>query len=72
MGLNITGSSEDAEDVLEETFLKAFEHLSKFRGNSRFYTWIVRVAVNEGLMKLRKAPFQQGGTPRMALMSRVR
>lgn len=54
LGLNITGSPEDAEDVLQETFLKAFEHLANFREDSRFYTWIVRIAVNEGLMKLRK------------------
>ncbi len=54
LGLNITGNPEDAEDVLQETFLKAFENLRKFREDSRFYTWIVRIAVNEGLMKLRK------------------
>jgi RNA polymerase sigma-70 factor (ECF subfamily) len=54
LGLNITGSPEDAEDVLQETFLKAFEHLPEFREDSRFYTWIVRIAVNEGLMKLRR------------------
>jgi RNA polymerase sigma-70 factor (ECF subfamily) len=54
LALNITGSPEDAEDVLQETFLKAFQHLPEFREDSRFYTWIVRIAVNEGLMKLRK------------------
>ena len=54
LGINITGSPEDAEDVLQETFLKAFEHLPEFREDSRFYTWIVRIAVNEALMKLRK------------------
>jgi len=54
LGLNITGNREDAEDVLQEAFLKAFEHLPDFREDSRFYTWIVRIAVNEALMKLRK------------------
>jgi RNA polymerase sigma-70 factor (ECF subfamily) len=54
LGMNITGSPEDAEDVLQDTFLKAFEHLPDFREDSRFYTWIVRIAVNEALMKLRK------------------
>jgi RNA polymerase sigma-70 factor (ECF subfamily) len=54
LGMNITGSPEDAEDVLQETFLKAFEHLPEFRADARFYTWIVRIAVNEALMKLRK------------------
>lgn len=51
---HITGSDEDAEDVLQEAFLKAYEHLGEFQGNSKFYTWIVRIAVNEALMKLRK------------------
>jgi RNA polymerase sigma-70 factor, ECF subfamily len=51
---NITQNDEDAEDVLQEAFLKAYEHLGGFQGNSRFYTWIVRIAVNEALMKLRK------------------
>jgi RNA polymerase sigma-70 factor (ECF subfamily) len=54
LGLNITGSPEDAEDVLQETFLKAFQHLPEFREDARFYTWLVRIGVNEGLMKLRK------------------
>ena len=54
LGLNITGSHEDAEDVLQETFLKAFEHVADFREDSRFYTWIFRIALNMGLMKLRK------------------
>jgi RNA polymerase sigma-70 factor (ECF subfamily) len=51
---HITQNDEDAEDVLQETFLKAFEHLGNFQGQSKFYTWIVRIAVNESLMKLRK------------------
>ena len=54
LGLNLTGNPEDAEDMLQETFLKAFEHLADFREDSRFYTWIVRIAINQGLMKLRK------------------
>ncbi len=51
---HITRHDEDAEDVLQETFLKAYEHLGEFQGQSKFYTWIVRIAVNESLMKLRK------------------
>lgn len=51
---NITNNDEDAEDVLQESFLKAYSHLADFKGDSRFYTWIVRIAVNESLMKLRK------------------
>ena len=51
---HITQNREDAEDVLQETFLKAYEHLNQFQGNSKFYTWIVRIAVNQALMKLRR------------------
>jgi RNA polymerase sigma-70 factor (ECF subfamily) len=51
---HITQNDEDAEDVLQDAFLKAYEHLDTFQGNSKFYTWIVRIAVNEALMRLRK------------------
>lgn len=54
MAKQITQNDEDAEDVLQETFLKAYSHLDDFQGNSKFYTWLVRIAVNEALMKLRK------------------
>jgi RNA polymerase sigma-70 factor (ECF subfamily) len=51
---HITQNREDAEDVLQETFMKAYEHLEQFKGDSKFYTWIVRIAVNQALMKLRR------------------
>jgi RNA polymerase sigma-70 factor (ECF subfamily) len=51
---HITQNREDAEDVLQETFMKAYEHLDQFKGDSKFYTWIVRIAVNQALMKLRR------------------
>ena len=51
---NITHNPEDAEDVMQDAFLKAYEHLNSFQGNSRFYTWLVRITVNQALMKLRK------------------
>lgn len=54
LAMNITSNREDAEDVLQEAFLKAYTNLNRFQGNSRFYTWLVRIAVNEALMKLRK------------------
>lgn len=53
VGLALMGSPEDAEDLLQETFLKAFQHLAEFREDSHFHTWLVRIAINEGLMKLR-------------------
>jgi len=54
LAMNITQNREDAEDVLQEAFVKAYQHLDQFQGNSRFYTWVVRIAVNQALMKLRK------------------
>ena len=51
---HITQNEEDAEDVLQEAFLKAFAHLGQFQGQAKFYTWLVRIAVNESLMKLRR------------------
>ena len=51
---HITHNREDAEDVVQDAFLKAYENLGQFQGQSKFYTWLVRIAVNEALMKLRK------------------
>jgi RNA polymerase sigma-70 factor (ECF subfamily) len=51
---HVTQNREDAEDVLQETFLKAYEHLDQFQGAAKFYTWVVRIAVNQALMKLRR------------------
>ena len=51
---NITGNQEDAEDAMQEAFLKAYTHLQGFQGDSRFYTWLVRIAANEALMRLRR------------------
>ncbi len=44
----------DAEDVLQNTFLKAFQHLKDFEGRSSLSTWLYRIASNEALMLLRK------------------
>jgi RNA polymerase sigma-70 factor (ECF subfamily) len=54
LGVTITGNHHDAEDVLQEASLKAYCAIAEFRGNSRFYTWLVRIAVNVALGKLRK------------------
>ena len=51
---HITQNREDAEDVMQDAFLKAYEKLDQFQGNSKFYTWLVRIAANESLMRLRK------------------
>ena len=55
IAFNIVHNTEDAEDVVQDAFLKAYRNLDRFEGNSKFYTWLVRIAVNEALMKLRKA-----------------
>src|SRR5258708_7306101 len=42
---HITHNEEDAQDVVQEAFLKAYTNLEQFQGNSKFYTWLVRIAV---------------------------
>ena len=54
MAQRITRNREDAEDVLQQSFQKAFIHLKKFEGKSLFYTWLTRIAINEALMLLRR------------------
>jgi RNA polymerase sigma-70 factor (ECF subfamily) len=51
--MHITNSHEDAEDSVQEAFLKAFRHLQHFEERARFSTWLTRIAVNEALIKLR-------------------
>jgi RNA polymerase sigma-70 factor, ECF subfamily len=51
---HITQNREDAEDVVQDAFLKAYGNLNQFQEQSKFYTWLVRIAVNEALMKLRR------------------
>jgi RNA polymerase sigma-70 factor, ECF subfamily len=56
---NITGNYEDAEDVMQNAFVQAFKNLPRFRGDSRFYTWVVRITVNEAFMKMRRRRFKE-------------
>src|ERR1700736_3041933 len=51
---HITQNREDAEDVVQEAFLKAYGNLHQFQARTKFYTGLVRIAVNEALMKLRR------------------
>jgi uncharacterized peroxidase-related enzyme len=51
--LGILGSAEEAEDALQDAFFKAFQHLPRFEARSRFSTWLVRIAINTGLQRLR-------------------
>jgi RNA polymerase sigma factor (sigma-70 family) len=50
----ITKCREDAEDALQDTFLRAFAHVASFDGRAKFSTWLTRIAINSGLMILRK------------------
>jgi RNA polymerase sigma-70 factor (ECF subfamily) len=54
LAMKMLRNPEDAEDVLQETFLRAYRGLKSFRGNSTFSTWIYRITANSALMKLRK------------------
>ena len=51
--VSILGNAEEAEDALQDAFLKAFQHLPNFEARSRFSTWLVRIAINTGLQRLR-------------------
>jgi RNA polymerase sigma-70 factor (ECF subfamily) len=50
----VTDNLEDAQEVVQETFLKAFQKLKQFQRNSKFSTWLIRIALNESLMTLRR------------------
>jgi RNA polymerase sigma-70 factor (ECF subfamily) len=54
LGLRMLDDPQDAEDVLQETFIKAFRHLGGFDGRSSLSTWLYRIATNEALMMLRR------------------
>ena len=54
LSLTMLRTREDAEDNLQNVLVKAFHHIHRFEGNSQFSTWLVRIAINEALMKLRK------------------
>jgi RNA polymerase sigma-70 factor, ECF subfamily len=50
----ITRNHEDSEEVVQNAFMKAFQNLAGFRGDSRFYSWLVRITINEALMNVRR------------------
>lgn len=54
VALRIAGNREDAEDISQQALLKAYTHISQFHGDARFSTWVTRITINEGLMKMRK------------------
>jgi RNA polymerase sigma-70 factor (ECF subfamily) len=54
LALKMLRNPEDAEDVLQDTFLRAYRGIKSFKGNSTFSTWIYRITANSALMRLRK------------------
>jgi len=54
LGFKMLGNEQDAEDVLQNTFINALTHLSNFEGRSSIATWLYRIAANEALMMIRK------------------
>jgi len=56
LGLRLMGNHQDAEDILQETFLIMIKKIGQFQGKSSFYTWLYRIAVNIGLRKLKSKP----------------
>jgi RNA polymerase sigma-70 factor (ECF subfamily) len=60
--LGILGSGEEARDAMQDTFVKAFQHLGEFQGRSKFSTWLVSIASNTGLQRVRdRKPMQSLG-----------
>jgi len=51
---SLTHDRADAEEIMQDAFVRAFENLPHFQGEFRFYTWLVRIAINEGLMRTRR------------------
>src|SRR3984885_4382310 len=51
---SVTHNCEDSQDAVQEAFLKAFQNLNQFREESQFSTWLIRITLNQSLMKLRK------------------
>ena len=54
LALKMVGNIQDAEDILQETFIKAYDGIDQFEGRSKLSTWLYRIAVNESLMLLRR------------------
>jgi len=54
LALKMLNNPQDAEDVLQNTFLKAFQNINRFEGRSKISTWLYRIATNEALMIIRK------------------
>ncbi len=70
LALHLTGSANDADDIAQDVFLKAFQRLTEFEGRSAFFTWIYRIALNRSLQVIQQRRVRQGvdlDDPRVAL-----
>lgn len=56
---NMTGNREDATDIAQEVFIKAFQSIKRFRGQASFYTWLYRIAVNSSITFIKRAKKQR-------------
>lgn len=59
LALRMTRSDADAAEITQDTFLSAFQHLSEFRGEAAFGSWVHRIAANHALMRLRHSQVAQ-------------
>ena len=75
IAMQFTRNREDAEDITQQSFQKAFVHLQQFEGSSLFSTWLTRIVINEALMWLRRrrtsreVPIEESSTGRETVLS---
>ncbi len=70
LALHLTGSAQDAEDIAQDSFLRAFQRIQEFEGRSAFFTWIYRIALNRSLQVIQQRRRRAGvdlDDPRVAL-----
>jgi RNA polymerase sigma-70 factor (ECF subfamily) len=70
LGLHLTGSAQDADDIAQDAFLRAFERIREFEGRSAFFTWLYRIALNRSLQVIQQRRRRAGvdlDDPRVAL-----
>lgn len=54
ISMSIVNDSEESEDIIQTSYIKAYEHLSDFQFKSDFSTWLIKILINESLLRLRK------------------
>jgi RNA polymerase sigma-70 factor (ECF subfamily) len=74
---SILRNDDEAEDVMQETYVRAYQHLGQFAGRAQFRTWLTRIAIHEALARMRRAkrfetPDDEAGDPMDAFVARER